>query len=113
MPTANEAESVNMLNYFTGFNFRGTNNTYPSEECGGNFIDTADAYNNGESERLIGRWMENKRREDFVLATKFRAPTGKSPNDVGCSRFTTSILFFDQFFHNKIESTSWQQLRVL
>ena len=39
-------------------------------EAGGNFIDTADVYQFGQSEELLGTLLEG-RREDFVLATKF------------------------------------------
>ena len=39
-------------------------------EAGGNFIDTADSYQFGESEELLGRFLEG-RRDAFVLATKF------------------------------------------
>lgn len=39
-------------------------------EAGGNFIDTADVYQFGQSETLLGTLLEG-RREDFVLATKF------------------------------------------
>ena len=39
-------------------------------EQGGNFIDTADIYQFGQSEEIIGRWLTG-RRHDFVLATKF------------------------------------------
>lgn len=39
-------------------------------EAGGNFIDTADVYQFGQSEALLGTLLEG-RREDFVLATKF------------------------------------------
>lgn len=39
-------------------------------EAGGNFIDTADIYQFGESEELLGTMLQG-RREDFVLATKF------------------------------------------
>jgi aryl-alcohol dehydrogenase-like predicted oxidoreductase len=39
-------------------------------EAGGNFIDTADGYQFGESEELIGGFLQG-RRDDFVLATKF------------------------------------------
>ncbi|KZV69959.1 Aldo/keto reductase [Peniophora sp. CONT] len=39
---------------------------------GGNFIDTSNDYNNGESEQLIGEWMERKGvRDEMVIATKF------------------------------------------
>ena len=54
-------------------------------ETGINFIDTADAYSNGESEEMLGRAL-GKRREEIVLATKVHAPTGTGPNDLGLSR---------------------------
>ncbi|KAL0253251.1 hypothetical protein SLS55_010223 [Diplodia seriata] len=39
---------------------------------GGNFIDTSNDYNAGESERLIGEWMEARGvRDQMVVATKF------------------------------------------
>ena len=41
-------------------------------EQGGNFIDTANTYNQGESEELIGQWMEKRgTRDQMVLATKY------------------------------------------
>ncbi|RYP48893.1 hypothetical protein DL768_005317 [Monosporascus sp. mg162] len=41
-------------------------------ENGGNFIDTANVYQNGESELIIGDWMkERDNREEIVLATKY------------------------------------------
>lgn len=42
--------------------------TYASR--GGNFIDTADLYTNGTSEKFVGRFLEG-RRDQFVLATKY------------------------------------------
>lgn len=39
-------------------------------EAGGNFIDTADVYQFGQSEEILGRLLGG-RRENFVLATKF------------------------------------------
>ncbi|WP_374481029.1 aldo/keto reductase [Zoogloea sp.] len=46
-------------------------------EAGGNFIDTADAYQFGQAEELLGTLLKG-RREDFVLATKFT--NGATPN---------------------------------
>ncbi|KAJ3028630.1 hypothetical protein HDV00_010117 [Rhizophlyctis rosea] len=41
-------------------------------EAGGNFIDTANNYQGGQSEQWIGEWMEaRKNRDEIVLATKF------------------------------------------
>lgn len=55
-------------------------------ERGGNFIDTADVYGPGTSEEVVGRWLADQRREDWVIATKVRFPSGPGPNDVGLSR---------------------------
>jgi aryl-alcohol dehydrogenase-like predicted oxidoreductase len=39
---------------------------------GGNFIDTANGYQNGESEMWVGEWMKARdNRDEIVLATKF------------------------------------------
>jgi aryl-alcohol dehydrogenase-like predicted oxidoreductase len=41
---------------------------------GGNFIDTANTYNNESSEKHIGGWMESRGvRDQIVLATKYSA----------------------------------------
>ena len=55
-------------------------------EKGGNFIDTANVYSQGVSEEILGRWLQGKRRDDFVIATKVRFSMGQGPNDVGLSR---------------------------
>ena len=55
-------------------------------EAGGNFIDTADVYQNGVSEEITGRSLKGVPRDDYVLATKVRFPMGEGPNDVGLSR---------------------------
>jgi aryl-alcohol dehydrogenase (NADP+) len=54
-------------------------------EQGVNFIDSADAYNGGESEAAVGRAIR-QRRDWWVLATKLANPTGEGPNDIGLSR---------------------------
>ncbi len=57
-------------------------------EAGGNFVDTADVYNRGVSEEIIGRWLAARagRADEVVLATKGRFATGGHPNSVGLSR---------------------------
>jgi len=41
-------------------------------EAGGNFIDTADLYTNGNSERMLGRFMQDSgTRDRLVITTKF------------------------------------------
>ena len=50
-----------------------------------NFVDTADVYGQGESERIVGAALRG-RRDDVVLATKFHGRMGDDPNRAGNSR---------------------------
>ena len=53
-----------------------------------NFIDTANVYNGGESERVVGKTLkENGQRDDIVLATKVYGTMGDGPNDKELSRY--------------------------
>ncbi|GAB1315117.1 Putative aryl-alcohol dehydrogenase aad14 [Madurella fahalii] len=60
-------------------------------DAGGNFIDTANSYQNEESETWIGEWMASRgNRDRIVLATKFtedfqvyKIGAGKTPNYSG------------------------------
>lgn len=54
-------------------------------EAGINFIDSADAYNGGRSEEVVGRAIASHR-YDWVLATKLANPGGESPNARGLNR---------------------------
>jgi aryl-alcohol dehydrogenase-like predicted oxidoreductase len=54
-------------------------------DAGINFIDTADVYSVGESERITGKALAGHR-DDVVLATKFFMPMGTDPNERGGSR---------------------------
>jgi aryl-alcohol dehydrogenase-like predicted oxidoreductase len=69
--------------------------------AGGNFLDTADAYGNGRSERVIGEWLADRDREEVVLASKVgmdtartsagrsrRASTGSGPTTWTCCSST-------------------------
>jgi aryl-alcohol dehydrogenase-like predicted oxidoreductase len=55
---------------------------------GCNFIDTADVYGqDGLTERVLGKWFaRSRRRDEVVLATKFRFRMGAGPNGTGASR---------------------------
>ncbi len=55
-------------------------------DSGINFIDTANMYNRGESERVTGRGLAGYRRQKTILATKFHFPQSDDPNDSGNSR---------------------------
>lgn len=56
-----------------------------ARDAGLNFIDTADVYTGGESERITGRAIKGDR-HDWVLATKAANPIGQGPNRRGLSR---------------------------
>jgi aryl-alcohol dehydrogenase-like predicted oxidoreductase len=56
-------------------------------DAGINFVDTADVYTGGNSERIVGEILERTgRRDDIVLATKVGIPSGPGPNARGASR---------------------------
>jgi len=59
---------------------------YKALEAGINLIDTADIYNLGESETIIGHALKNGRRERVILATKVHFPMSKDPNEQGNTR---------------------------
>ncbi len=69
---AAEADSLAMLNRYAA--------------AGGNFIDTADAYSQGLSEEILGRWLKGQRRHEWVIATKVRFGTRDGLNERGLSR---------------------------
>ncbi len=54
--------------------------------AGINFIDTANAYNAGESERILGKTLAKGVRNHVILATKVHFPQSSDPNDRGNSR---------------------------
>lgn len=68
-----EAESFLLLNRY--------------HELGGNYFDTADSYNKGESERILGSWMQGSGvRDNCVVGTKVFFPTAEGVNNTGASR---------------------------
>lgn len=67
----NEHDSIEMIERFM--------------ERGGNFIDTANVYVAGESEKIVGKAIREHRSE-VVLATKVRMRTSQDVNGAGLSR---------------------------
>ena len=51
-----------------------------------NFFDTADVYEGGKAEAVLGDILKGVRRSSYVLATKVYWPTGETVNDRGLSR---------------------------
>lgn len=58
-------------------------------DAGINFIDIADVYGqDGLAERVLGDWLTaSKKRDELVIATKFRFRMGPGPNQAGASRY--------------------------
>lgn len=56
-------------------------------DVGITFFDTADAYNQGESETIMGKELIGyARRDDLVISTKVGLKMGEGPNDIGLGR---------------------------
>lgn len=61
--------------------------THAALDKGINFIDTANVYQRGESERIVGKALKEwDRRDEVILATKVYSPMSGNPNDRGGSR---------------------------
>ena len=58
-------------------------------DAGINFIDTANVYTRGQSERFTGQALKDLgiARSDVVIATKAMGAMGEGPNDAGVSRY--------------------------
>ncbi|WP_312151787.1 aldo/keto reductase, partial [Paenibacillus odorifer] len=55
-------------------------------DLGVNFFDTANVYEKGAAEKVLGETLRNYSRESYVLATKVYGEMGSGPNDRGLSR---------------------------
>ncbi|MFB6250671.1 MAG: aldo/keto reductase [Halobellus sp.] len=55
-------------------------------DLGINFLDTANVYSQGESERIVGQAIEEYDRSELVIATKVYHQMGDGPNSRGLSR---------------------------
>ena len=55
-------------------------------DAGINFLDTANVYNDGESERIVGKAIHSVR-DEVVIATKVCGPVADGPNQSGSSRY--------------------------
>ncbi len=58
-------------------------------DAGINFIDTANVYSFGQSEKMLGQSIKDLglNRNDLVIATKVRGKMGEGKNNVGLSRY--------------------------
>ena len=54
-------------------------------ENGINFFDTANAYNRGEAEKVLGKYLKEFSRSDLAVLSKVYSPMGPGPNDRGLS----------------------------
>lgn len=57
-----------------------------AEDGGMNYVDLADVYANGRAEEVFGRFLKDRERHRFVIASKVFWPMSDDPNDRGLSR---------------------------
>lgn len=62
------------------------NSIHAAYDEGINFFDTANVYERGEAEKVVGEALKRYPRESYVLATKVFGKMGDGPNDSGLSR---------------------------
>ncbi|MDD9267217.1 aldo/keto reductase family protein [Paenibacillus sp. GCM10023248] len=62
------------------------NSIHKAYELGINFFDTANVYERGEAEKVVGEVLKAYPRHSYVLATKVFGQMGDGPNDRGLSR---------------------------
>ncbi|MBA7485206.1 MAG: aldo/keto reductase [Spirochaeta sp.] len=56
-------------------------------DAGGNIIDSANIYNQGQSEQYLGSWLKKSPiRDQLIVCTKVFFPSGQGPNDTGLTR---------------------------
>lgn len=65
---------------------KAVNSIHKAYELGINFFDTANVYERGQAEIVVGETLRNYSRESYVLATKVYGGMGDGPNDRGLSR---------------------------
>jgi aryl-alcohol dehydrogenase-like predicted oxidoreductase len=83
-------------------------------EAGGNFVDTANLYTNGESEEITGRLIASER-DSVVVATKFTLAAGADANSGGSHRKSlrrsveTSLRRLDTEYVDVLFVHAWDQ----
>jgi aryl-alcohol dehydrogenase-like predicted oxidoreductase len=82
-------------------------------ECGLNLWDTAAVYGEGSSERILGSFVQNVRREDVILSTKFTPQiASESPDamqemlDGSKARLHTDVIDL-YWVHNPMDVERW------
>ncbi len=65
---------------------KAANSIHKAYELGVNFFDTANVYERGAAEIVVGEALRQYPRESYVLATKVFGDMGDGPNDRGLSR---------------------------
>ncbi|MGX6601177.1 aldo/keto reductase [Micromonosporaceae bacterium Da 78-11] len=60
-------------------------------DVGGTFLDTSDAYSDGRSEEIVGRWLKGRDRDDWVISTKVRWGPGGNREGLGRKHMLTAV----------------------
>ena len=82
--------------------------------AGGNFFDTANVYNAGVSEEIIGRWLKANKSaaEHILIASKARFPMGAGPNNIGTSRRHLGKALDDSLRRLQVEQIDLYQMHA-
>lgn len=81
-----KVSEISLGSYLTVSEIDSVKLIHTAMELGINSFDTANTYQDGEAERILGKALENVPRDEFVIGTKAFWPTGKGPNSRGLSR---------------------------
>ena len=83
-------------------------------DAGVNFIDNADIYGqDGLAEKVLGDWIKERGvRDQIVLATKYRSPTGGGPNGRGASRYRMMKCVEDSLRRHKTDRIDLYQVHM-
>jgi len=78
-------------------------------DAGGNFVDTANNYQDGQSEQYIGEWMQKRQnRDEMVIATKFTTmykPDAKNIRANYCGNSVKSMNLSVEASLNKLQTS--------
>ena len=83
-------------------------------EGGVTYYDTAYPYHNGESERVVGRWLANKPREKLLLATKLPVFLIEKPEDTmrlfNEQLEKLGVSYFDYYLLHALSAERWEKV---
>jgi aryl-alcohol dehydrogenase-like predicted oxidoreductase len=81
-----KVSEISLGSYLTFSEVNSIDLVHKAVDLGVNSFDTANTYQNGEAERILGLALKSFPRDEYVIGTKAFWPTGTGPNSRGLSR---------------------------